>query len=469
MTVLNASGPSPSDIGPAPASSVLFTVHALPEATLLAGLGDLVRQCAEVTAVMLAHLGEVDARRLHLALGYGSLFAYCTEALGLSESAAYKRIQVARLGRRLPAVLDAVAGGRVHLSGLCVLAPSLDPSNCEAVLAEASGRSKRDIEALAAQLRPEPVAVPNAPQPAPGQADLDLFARPAEPGPAATPPGGAARPAADALPVHSTPATLARGPATPPGPARRLSFLATPRLLERLERARALLGHALPGADTADVIERALDLLIAKAEKARFGVGARPRPPRPAQGPAAGATEGPSDAPAAAAAAAVAVATLATPAGSEPPVPQGTASAAPRSCEPSPRNTATAASPSSSGVATSRGPRPRRALPRDLRRTVYLRDGGQCTFVAPDGRRCDSTHRLELHHRVNHSTLGPDTVYNITLHCRAHNDLLARRDFGDAVIDARIEARRRHRPASGAPEASAAAGRPGAAATSPSD
>ena len=38
--------------------------------------------------LLLAHLAELDERRLYLDLGFSSLFAYCMEALGLCKSAA---------------------------------------------------------------------------------------------------------------------------------------------------------------------------------------------------------------------------------------------------------------------------------------------------------------------------------------------------------------------------------------------
>src|SRR5262245_35551205 len=65
------------------------------------------------TAELLALLAEVDLRRLYLGLGYSSLFTYCTQALHLSESAAYARITAARASRSLPSILTHLReGGR---------------------------------------------------------------------------------------------------------------------------------------------------------------------------------------------------------------------------------------------------------------------------------------------------------------------------------------------------------------------
>ena len=51
------------------------------------------------TAELIGSLMELDERRLFLAQGYSSLFAYCTQALHLSEHSALGRIEVARAAR----------------------------------------------------------------------------------------------------------------------------------------------------------------------------------------------------------------------------------------------------------------------------------------------------------------------------------------------------------------------------------
>ena len=59
---------------------------------LLGSLGRLVHEHRRLTASLVAHLAEVERRRLHAQQGYPSLFAYCTQALHFSEPEAYLRI-----------------------------------------------------------------------------------------------------------------------------------------------------------------------------------------------------------------------------------------------------------------------------------------------------------------------------------------------------------------------------------------
>ena len=81
----------------------------LPDEELLAGLSRALGSSRGWTALVLAHLAEVEERRLHLIAGHGSMFAYCTVRLGMSEDEACRRIDVAPLARLFPAMLEPLA------------------------------------------------------------------------------------------------------------------------------------------------------------------------------------------------------------------------------------------------------------------------------------------------------------------------------------------------------------------------
>jgi hypothetical protein len=74
-------------------SRLLSMTAGLSDKDLLSRVLLLARQEREATVELIGHLAELDARKLHLAQGYGSLFTYCTGALRLSEHAAYNRIE----------------------------------------------------------------------------------------------------------------------------------------------------------------------------------------------------------------------------------------------------------------------------------------------------------------------------------------------------------------------------------------
>src|SRR5512141_762082 len=84
---------------------------ALPDRELLDRIGQLASDERCATAALVAHLAEMDRRRLYLGQGYASLFTYCTQALHLSEAAAYSRIEAARTVRRFPIILKMLEEG----------------------------------------------------------------------------------------------------------------------------------------------------------------------------------------------------------------------------------------------------------------------------------------------------------------------------------------------------------------------
>ena len=128
----------------------------LSSADLLAATHALVRKSCGVEADLLLHLAEIDARKLYLERPSPSMFAFCVDELGFSDDAAYYRITVARAAQRFPILIDAVRSGQIHLAGLRVLVPHLTEENHLSVLAEAVGRTKREIDEIAARLSPRP-------------------------------------------------------------------------------------------------------------------------------------------------------------------------------------------------------------------------------------------------------------------------------------------------------------------------
>ena len=72
-----------------------------------------------------------------------------------------------------------------------------------------------------------------------------------------------------------------------------------------------------------------------------------------------------------------------------------------------------------------------RYVPAAVRREVYARDGGRCSFVDVQGRRCGARERLKFHHHDRPYGRGGDhRPKGIRLMCRTHNTLLAEREYG---------------------------------------
>src|SRR4051812_5108361 len=313
----------------------------LGNAELLAVTREILRRGCVVEADLLVHLAEIEERRLHSEMAFPTMFAFCVDELGFSEDQAYNRTTVARAARRVPAMLDSLRSGAVHLTGLRLLARHLTEQNHRDLLAEAAGKSKRQIEEIVARLDPKP-RVPDSVRkhPVRKQATLEM-ASPAQAASAAPREQRAlvAPLSEDTFGVH---------------------FTASRVLRDKFRRAQDLLRHRIPSGDIAAVFEKALDSLIEKVEKERFAV------------------------------------------------------------VPKPRTDATEVA----GHASSR------QAPAAIRRYVYARDGGRCTFVDARGHRCKETGFLEFDHLDGFARTRSHDPERIVLRCRAHNQHEAERMYG---------------------------------------
>jgi len=118
--------------------NLLARSRAIPDDALLRGLSDLLTRSRRIEWALIAHIGEVDERRLYASEAKPSMFAYCTEVLHLSEPEAYLRITVARTTRDHPMLLDMLKDGRVHLTAISRLAPHLTLANRDVLLLRAT-------------------------------------------------------------------------------------------------------------------------------------------------------------------------------------------------------------------------------------------------------------------------------------------------------------------------------------------
>jgi len=241
---------------------------------LLDRIAALARKEREASAELVAHLAVLDARpSLYAALGHGSLFSYCTQALRLSEDAACNRIDAARACRRFPMILERLASGALSLATVRMLRPHLTPENHEAVLAEASGRTRQDILELIARLAPRP-DVPSTVR------KLPAVTVPARSAPMATSPIAAA--ASEPVPSILTPPPTPRPIIEPTSPERyRVQFTVGKDTHDKLRRLQALLRREIPNGDPAAIFDRAVTLLLEKVEREKIGAAAKARPIRP--------------------------------------------------------------------------------------------------------------------------------------------------------------------------------------------
>jgi hypothetical protein len=236
-------------------------LRTLDDQSLLDAAMRLATEERRATAVLLRALMEIDSRRLYLGQGCASMFGYCTRVLHLAEGAAYNRIEAARAARSYPVILDLLEQSTITLTAVRLLAPHLTTENHGAVLASARHKSRREVEELIAALSPKP--------------DAPVIVRKV-PQPRAVPP---AAPLLSATPVDAPRSIVAAQPhapvrvaplrvATPLAPERyRIQLTVSRETHDRFRRAQALLRHAVPSGDAAEIFDRALTLLVEDLER----------------------------------------------------------------------------------------------------------------------------------------------------------------------------------------------------------
>ena len=354
-------------------------------------------------AKTLAHIGEVDARLLWRDLGYPRVFEYCLRELHFSEGATSKRLQAARAAREFPAIFDAVAEGRIHLSGIVTLRPWLTARNVEGLLQAATHKTREEIEKLIAARFPRrdlPQSIRALPTP-PVAEPAESFRSSSVPESVAATAVAAARAAASSVAASSEQATresaefdshnsLAaselpspQSPGTPQSetPRTKVTPLSATKYgvqvtieestYELLRRAQDLLAFQVPRGDIAAVLHRALELLVRDLERRKCAATDKPRPARRPKSPD--------------------------------------------------------------------------VISASVRREVWQRDQSQCTFVNEAGRRCPSRSGLEVDHMQPKARAALEgrttaiTAADVRLLCRAHNQLLAERAYGAAFMQHKRE------------------------------
>jgi 5-methylcytosine-specific restriction endonuclease McrA len=242
-----------------------YSLGHLADGTLLLGLSQLVERDRSTTTQLLAHLAEVDERRLYAPAGYPSMYHYCVGELKLSEDAALKRLQVARIARQFPVIFEALADGRTHLSGVVLLAPHLTRENVNQLLAAAAHQTKARIEILLAGLSPKP----------------DVPAVVMEIAPASPPVALAPEPSALATTEHAPGHVNERNSLprlAPLAPQRfALQFTIDQEGHDNLRELQELLSHRIPTGDIAQVIGHALRVALRDVKKRKFGETKSPR------------------------------------------------------------------------------------------------------------------------------------------------------------------------------------------------
>lgn len=344
----------------------------LSDEALLTSLKRMVIDDRRNLVAILKRLAEIDRRRLALILGFDSLFDYCVRELRYSEGETARRIHVARVAAKYPALYRYLGSGRLSLTAVSILAPHLTLENHRSLAFRALGRKTREIEGLvASRIEPaerisyvKPLDLPGSRKEEENgmglfnvEASLALAALPAV--------------ASEIRGVVSSNMDVPGANGSILGNKNisrvHFSFTGGEELFHDVERAKQLLRNKYPAIRLEDVFVESVRVLLDRIDPER-------RLP----------------------------------------------------C--APRRMGPLAQPNSP-----------RKIGRAMKDEVSRRDGGQCVYVGRTGQRCRQRSGLEYDHILPWALGGrSDQSINIRLLCRAHNQLEARRIFGEGAVDSAI-------------------------------
>lgn len=402
-------------------------VSRLPEAALLEEFTVTLARDRGTTVDLLIQMGEIETRRLYIPRACPDMYTYCTSVLHMSESTASRRIRAARAARKFPVILPMVAEGALHLSAVSLLAPHLNRGNAAALLVEARFKRKAEVELIVARRFPR-LDVPKAVHPV----------LPSNPG--ASPTAQViANIAAQLSPVTVVPSTLQESSVSmEPLRAADESNAVHRVVAQVIDAAIAMNGlEAVPQAVLTSIATAVATTIV----NAATSVG--PDPAQPGESPA-----------------------RVTPRSAGRFAWQLTADQSMQDLLQEARELIGHAGPRDLAEVLKRGlellvqtlrkskyaetakPRAQRAeatgrhVPAAIRRAVAERDGHQCTFEGPDGRRCSERSDLELDHIIPFARGGKTIVDNLRWLCGRHNQHEAERVFGSEHIQEQREASR---------------------------
>ncbi len=356
----------------------------LPDHELLARLESTLAHERATTVELLALLDEVERRKLFRSAGYESMYDYCRGAHHMSDDVACHRLRTARAARRFPAVRDMIEDGRLNVSLVSLLARYLTPDNASELIAASVHQSCRSIRAMLARRFPS-AEVPTMLVPL-GAAR----ACPGEPVALRVPVGtvsggiGAAQSSTErsAPGTDTPPVTLPVGSVDSPESAPTMGPLSSGLLASQRFALQVTIGQR-----THDLLRYAQSLL-------GDGLAARD-------------------------------------------VAEVLDRALAAYVEKLERQKLGA------GTGISRGSDDPRYVPVAVRREVWERDGGQCTYTSDAGHRCACRGGLQFDH-VTPVGKGGDgaSAANVRLLCAAHNRHEADRAFGAGFMQAKVDAAR---------------------------
>lgn len=453
----------------------MTTLDSLSEAKLAARISKLLRIEDRAVVELVFCFAELLRRRTHLAAGYDSLFTYCTQSLRFSRSKAWRRSAAAEVVVQFPFAAELLKTRRISVSVLVSLKRALTADNHAAVLSDAIGMTEDEANCLASRLRPEPrrmdsiQIVHSIPPPPPSIASV----RSHSVSPTRSEPVVSAPPVLPLGAQSGLPATVSLNEELVR--SYRINTTVTDEVHSQLLAVKNALSHQVPDGNLNDVLSECFRITLEVCARRKLGTARVPRSeasqsaetsPRHVAGSLPEASTaashewrsvlGPRMGTGVDAGGGVVAELPGDDAGELRSV------LGPRMASHAEAELIDVAQVTEPGVAhviafadggerlheergsgSGAGEFARfddaldpgsRHIPMAVRRAVWERDGGCCSFVGAGGRRCRSRYQLEFDHWRAFSLGGTHAVTNVRTFCRAHNFHEAERVLGRRLM-----------------------------------
>src|SRR5215471_15518124 len=102
-------------------------------------------------------IADMERGQTFVEEGFSTIWDYLRRVHRQSDTMIHYRVSCARAVNRFPQVIEFLRDGRLCMTTLAELMKVMNESNCDALLAEAVGKSKRDAEKIVAREKPKPV------------------------------------------------------------------------------------------------------------------------------------------------------------------------------------------------------------------------------------------------------------------------------------------------------------------------
>ena len=396
--------------------AITSTIGVLSDDELLRHTSALVRHERHLQGAVIDHLAEIEARSLYLRRGCSSLFDYAVRELGYSDAAAGRRIGAVRLCADQPGARERLRNGSLTLSAAAELQWAFDRQRRRGSIAGTASSAPAGVVATRAAARVDmPSSAPSSPAEV-ASTDDPLADEPAPPlvidaagrqrlveeasGKSAR---QVRRMLADLDPELAPPADRVR----PLGEGRyELKAVIDADCQQGLEHLRGLLSHVDPRMTVGQLLGRIVQEALDRHDPsrpprgARTGSGAAQRESVGESVPAPAAKERAAPEPGHA----VTVHDAAVPADATPtpertPHPTPTSAPSPTRQEATDRRAAAGTKPAGAATSIGKPCASSRTIPAAVRRQVWQRDGGRCSYLdRRTGRRCNSRYLIEIDH-----------------------------------------------------------------------